>query len=101
MLLKINGANDRLGLLSEKLKRLAFESLRKNLVRQQMAAARLKGLNPIDRLRQGYSYICDDSGRTVSSVKSVHINNRLKIYVSDGIIRAEVIETDERKHSDT
>lgn len=101
MLLKINSANDRLGLLSEKLKRLAFESLRKNLVRQQMTAARLKGLNPIDRLRQGYSYICDDSGRTVSSVKSVHINNRLKIYVSDGIIRAEVIETDERKHSDT
>lgn len=31
----------------------------------------MKGLSPLDKLRQGFSYVSDEEGKTVSSVESV------------------------------
>ncbi len=50
---------------------------------------RLKGLSPLDRLRTGYSYVSDDDGRNIRSIESVHEGDNLRIYVSDGLIKAK------------
>ncbi len=53
-------------------------------------AERMKGLSPLEKLTQGYSYVADDKGKNVRSVKSVKSGDGLKIYVTDGTIDATV-----------
>ena len=66
--------------------------------RQLMLIERFKGLNPLDRLRQGYSYVTDEEGRAVKNIKSVHRGSAVTIHVTDGQIRALVRELEERKN---
>ncbi len=55
-------------------------------------AERMKGLSPLEKLTQGYSYVADENGNNVRSVKNVVPGDRLKIYVTDGTIDATVNE---------
>ncbi len=59
-----------------------------------VCAARLMGLNPVGRLRQGYSYVEGPDGRAVRSVKAVRPGEVLTIHVTDGRIRASVLAAD-------
>lgn len=54
---------------------------------------KLRGLSPLDKLTQGYSYVSDNNGKTVSSIHNVNPGDRLSIYVRDGKITATVKET--------
>lgn len=54
---------------------------------------KLRGLSPLDKLTQGYSYVSDNNGKTVSSIHNVNPGDRLSIYVRDGKITAAVKET--------
>ncbi|MBP3880473.1 MAG: exodeoxyribonuclease VII large subunit [Lachnospiraceae bacterium] len=65
--------------------------------RQLMLIERFKGLNPLDRLRQGYSYVTDEEDRAVKSIRSVRAGSAVSIHVTDGVIRAQVREAEERK----
>jgi exodeoxyribonuclease VII large subunit len=51
---------------------------------------KLKGLSPLDKLNQGFSYISDEKGRTVTDIKQVEIGDSLQIYVKNGKITATV-----------
>ena len=51
---------------------------------------KLKGLSPLDKLNQGFSYVSDEEGRTVTDVTKVHIGDRLQIYVKNGKLSAAV-----------
>jgi exodeoxyribonuclease VII large subunit len=55
----------------------------------------MEGLNPISRLRQGYSFVADSGRHAVRSVKQVKKGDRLTIYVTDGTVTAGVKETAE------
>ena len=55
--------------------------------------AKMEGLNPISRLRQGYSFVADSGRHAVRSVKQVKKGDRLTIYVTDGTVTAGVEET--------
>ncbi len=55
---------------------------------------RLKGLSPLEKLKQGYSYVSFGGGKTLTSVSQVAPGDRLQIYVTDGRIEAEAIKTD-------
>ncbi len=50
----------------------------------------MKGLSPLDKLNQGYSYVSDMSGRTVYSIEQVKPDEELHVYVKDGVINAKV-----------
>ena len=50
---------------------------------------RLRGLSPLEKLKQGYSYVSTPEGETLISVKQVKAGDRLKIYVTDGFVEAE------------
>lgn len=52
---------------------------------------KMKGLSPLEKLRQGYSYVSMADGRTLLSVEQVKNGDRLKIYVTDGYVEAGVL----------
>lgn len=51
---------------------------------------RMKGLSPLEKLKQGYSYVSMEHGKTLLSVEQVKAGDRLKIFVTDGCVEAEV-----------
>lgn len=54
---------------------------------------RLKGLSPLDKLKQGYSFVADEHGKTVTGTEQVRPGDMLAIYVTDGCIHARVEHT--------
>lgn len=54
---------------------------------------RLKGLSPLDKLNQGFSYVEDKNNHSVTQIDQVKPGDVLKIQVTDGKITAEVTET--------
>lgn len=59
---------------------------------------RLKGLSPLDRLKGGYSYVAGEDGNNIRSIKDIHKDDKLSIYVTDGTIKAKVIETEDNAY---
>ena len=51
---------------------------------------RLKGVSPLDKLNQGFSYVADGNGRTVNDVNKITVGDSLKIHVKNGSIFAKV-----------
>ncbi len=68
------------------------KALYRDKLRLHGLIGRLKGLNPMDRLSQGFSFVTDESGNAFTSVKSAHEGDVLTIFVSDGKVRAEIRE---------
>ena len=48
----------------------------------------MKGLSPMEKLNHGYSYVENEEGNVVRSIRQV--KEKLDIYVTDGVIRAAV-----------
>lgn len=78
--------------MQEMLPLLMDRNLREN--RQQLAIRieRMKGLSPLAKLNQGFSYVEGEAG-TVKKVSDVKTGDRIRIYVTDGQIEAQVTET--------
>lgn len=51
---------------------------------------RFSGLSPLKKLNQGYSYVADEKGKTVTSIAGIKEKDRLFISVTDGTIETEV-----------
>lgn len=81
------------------------ERLQKGMERQlidrkhrlALYAEQMKGLSPLDKLCQGYSYVSDAGGRTLSSVQQADVGEQIIVYVKDGRIKAEVTDTEMRE----
>ena len=58
----------------------------------------MKGLSPIQKLNQGYSYVAGEDQTAVRSVRQVKAGDRLDIYVTDGRIRALVEDVNRTTH---
>lgn len=52
---------------------------------------RVKGLSPLDKLNQGFSYVADAEGKTVNDINQVEAGSLLDIHVRNGLIRAEAV----------
>ena len=76
----------------EKLSRVMHELLAKKRYELAAAAGRLKGLSPLERLSQGYSYVTDENGKPLKSVKTVEIGDELQVSVKDGTVLSRVTE---------
>ena len=81
----------------DSLERRMKELVREKRYRLSVAAGRLKGLSPLERLSQGYAYVADAQGKTVTSVAQVGAGDSMKISVRDGDITAVVQETKTRE----
>lgn len=58
---------------------------------------RMKGLSPLDKLNQGFSFVSDMDGRTIRSISQVNEGDELKIQVTDGKILTKVMEISEQR----
>lgn len=51
---------------------------------------KMKGLSPLEKLNQGYSYVEDGDGNNIRSVEQVKVGQSIGIRVKDGQIQATV-----------
>ncbi len=76
--------------LEERLSSLMKDRLTDRRHRLAIYIERLKGLSPLDKLNQGYSYVSNKQGQTVTDIDRVSTGEQLQIYVKNGRIEAEV-----------
>ena len=91
-----NQIREKYQILTEKEEKLQYlmRLVLKNKRHQMLLyVERMKGLSPLDKLKQGYSYTADEDGHKVTEVDQVQEGDLLQIYVSDGQILAEVKDT--------
>lgn len=58
---------------------------------------RMKGLSPLNKLNQGFSYVENAKGHAITSIKQVETDEELKIQVTDGTIRTKVADVKEEE----
>ena len=73
-----------------RLRREMMRRLEQEKYRLGLMAERLKGLSPLEKLRQGYAYVENSAGANVRTVSNVKQGEQITVYVTDGRIRAEV-----------
>lgn len=78
--------------VSRRMDLLAERTLRNRQKKYSMLVERMKGLNPLDRLKSGYSFVSDEDGRAVTGISGINVGQTLTIHVTDGTIRADVKE---------
>lgn len=78
--------------LEEKLRSQMENSLYRAKQKMALRAEMLKGLSPLEKLSQGYSYVSKEAGKAVKSVDAVNLGEKIVIHVIDGTIHAEVQE---------
>ena len=68
---------------------------RLNLAKQRLAISieKIKGASPLAKLNKGFSYVSSDAGKVVKSVESINQGDNLNIYMTDGIVKAKVVDT--------
>ena len=79
--------------IEQKLRNMMEKSL--TLAKQRLAIRieRMRGLSPLAKLNQGFSYVSSESGTVVKSIEQVKKEDRLTIYMADGIVKAKVEDT--------
>ena len=93
-------------ILMKRTQALSLEEHLQNAVEKQLQSKKhqlalyieqMKGLSPLDKLSQGYSYVSDASGRTLSTIEQVELGDAVTIYIKDGQLDAQI--TKKRKES--
>ena len=85
--------------LKDGLEKNMTDKMRDTENRIEILIEKLKGLSPLDRLKQGFSYTEDANGGNIASIEDVLPGDRIRITVTDGRINAlvnEVEKTDGR-----
>lgn len=54
---------------------------------------KMKGLSPLAKLNQGFSYVTDSQGNVVKSISDVRKDDLIHVYVTDGSLKARVEDT--------
>ena len=72
--------------------------LQKSKHKFQICLEKMKGLSPLQKLSQGFSYVETEKGQVLKNVSQVKTGESLSIYVTDGIIKASVEEMKEELH---
>jgi len=67
-----------------------YQSLERNKHRLQLLIERMKGLSPLEKMNQGYSYVESKEKQNIRSISQVSKQDVLNIYVLDGTIEVEV-----------
>ncbi|MDE6386706.1 MAG: exodeoxyribonuclease VII large subunit [Lachnospiraceae bacterium] len=52
----------------------------------------MKGLSPLDKLNQGYAYVADEKGTTMSSIEQASVGDHMTVYLKDGRLTAQVTD---------
>lgn len=84
--------------LEDSLRRLMEEKVRDSRHRLAVYMEVIRGLSPMEKLNHGYSFVADEEGNVVRSIRQVNRQDNLDIYVTDGLIRVSVESAKEVRH---
>ena len=65
--------------------------------RMELYVERMKALSPLEKLNQGYAYVRTQDGKALRSIHETRQGDVLEVCVTDGSIRAEVLEKKEEQ----
>ena len=77
--------------LEEKLQSGMTGQIRNKRQQLDLFIQRLKGLSPLDKLNQGFSFVSDAGGGTIRSIGQVQAEDEIQIQVTDGRIHTKVL----------
>ena len=77
--------------VENQIQQLLLKSLEKSKHRLHLLIESMKGLSPLGKMNQGYSYVEMKGQKQIKSISQVQEKDVLKIYVTDGTIEAEVL----------
>ncbi len=63
----------------------------------ELSIEKIRGLSPLEKLNQGFSYVSDDCGKAVRDVDRVSLHQTLRIQVRNGELTAEVTGKEKRE----
>lgn len=86
---RIEKSKDRMFLLNERLTKAMDKVLSRKRHELEIYIEKLKGLSPLDKLSQGYSYVSHD-GKTLTSIENIKTGDNIEVYVKDGRVSATV-----------
>lgn len=84
--------------LEERLDELMKRFVRDKRYQLALYIEKMKGLSPLQKLNSGFSYVTDEDGHNVRSVKDVKIGKELQVQMIDGRIRALVNDITEEHY---
>lgn len=77
--------------LEEQLQQLIQRKIEHKKHKFALFLEQLKGLSPLDKLQQGYSYASDSQGKTLTNINQVDIGDRIQVHIKNGYVKATVI----------
>lgn len=95
---KLRDRQQRLAELEDRLRLLMETGVQKNRHRLALYIEVMKGMSPLQKLNQGFSYVQTNAGQTIKSIGQVKKQDGISIYVTDGIIHAVVADMKEEQH---
>lgn len=86
--------------LEEHLQKAMEEQLQDRKHRLALMIEQMKGLSPLDKLNQGYSYAADEKGNTLSTIDQVAVGEMVMLFVKDGKMETRILSKEEVKWED-
>lgn len=77
--------------LENRLRTLMEQRLNREKHRRAIAAEKMKGVSPLEKLSQGFSFTQDKDGTGIRKIGQIRPGQRIEVFVSDGVIDADVI----------
>ncbi len=86
--------------IEQKLRNIMEKKL--TLAKQRLAIRieQVKAVSPLAKLNQGFSYVSSEDGKVVKSIEQVQLEDKLTIYMTDGIVKAKVEDTMKEDYND-
>ena len=78
--------------LEEGLQNAMTNKLKDRRHKLEIYIEKMKGLSPLEKLSQGFSYVKAADGKSLKSIAQVKVGDTLQIQVTDGRIIAEVTD---------
>ena len=96
--LKLQEQQQRLSEMEDRMKMLMEGKVRDARHRMALYVEVMKGLSPLQKLSHGYAYVEGRDKKAIKSIRQVRNQDRLSIYVTDGILQATVEDVKEEQH---
>ena len=80
--------------MENRLEQGIMSNLAKNKHRLELNAEIMKRLSPLNKLSSGFSYVQNEDGKCLKKLTDFHKDEKILIHVSDGMISANVLETE-------
>lgn len=86
---RVKKSKERMLILNDRLSHAIDKILSRKRYELNIYIEKLKGLSPLDKLNQGYSYV-SAHGKTLNSINNVDKGDQIEVFVKDGKIKATV-----------